>query len=84
VFDGHRRGYNRPPLCLLELVVARLQVVTSALHVNVVTKVLVLLFILGMAHLVMGLLGLISQSLAQLVSFLVELPMPVDVLVKVL
>jgi hypothetical protein len=46
-----------------------------------VTKVLVLLFILGMAHLA---IALISQSLAQLVQFLVELPMPVDVLVKVL
>jgi hypothetical protein len=53
-------------------------------EVFVVTKVMVLLFILGMAHPVMWLLGLINQSLAQLVPFLVESSMPVDVLDKVL
>jgi hypothetical protein len=62
-------------------------VVTSALRVDevfVVTKVMVLLFILGMAHPATGLLGLISWSLAQLVPFLVEPLMPIDVLDMVL
>jgi hypothetical protein len=53
-------------------------------EVFVVTKAMVLLFILGMAHPVMWLLGFISQSLAQLMPFLVESSMPVDVLDKVL